>query len=165
MGSISSTLKLAASRKILMWRTCDTTYTTCFTACVNKPIHDIPHFPASQSKLMCSLSMGFWGQHLKHGDRRTALHQRKRMRREALRTIQSAGRRWRALYSHYYKTNRLNSKGCDKKEIRFGSNSWSSFVSLQSWLAADCPNLRVLSVEYDSHLSDWMSKCPAENQR
>uniref|UniRef100_A0A672Z668 Protein SERAC1 n=1 Tax=Sphaeramia orbicularis TaxID=375764 RepID=A0A672Z668_9TELE len=35
----------------------------------------------------------------------------------------------------------------------------------KSWLAADCPNLRILSVEYDSHLSDWMSKCPAENQR
>lgn len=35
----------------------------------------------------------------------------------------------------------------------------------QSWLAADCPNLRVLSVEYDTHLSDWRAKCPAENQR
>ncbi|XP_074541877.1 protein SERAC1 isoform X2 [Halichoeres trimaculatus] len=35
----------------------------------------------------------------------------------------------------------------------------------KSWLAADCPNLRVLSVEYDSHLSDWMAQCPAENQR
>ncbi|XP_041831700.1 protein SERAC1 isoform X2 [Melanotaenia boesemani] len=35
----------------------------------------------------------------------------------------------------------------------------------KSWLAADCPNLRILSVEYDSHLSDWMAKCPAENQR
>lgn len=35
----------------------------------------------------------------------------------------------------------------------------------ESWLAADCPNLRVLSVEYDSHLSDWKAKCPAENQR
>ncbi|KAK9531501.1 hypothetical protein VZT92_010922 [Zoarces viviparus] len=35
----------------------------------------------------------------------------------------------------------------------------------KSWLAADCPNLRVLSVEYDSHLSDWMAKCPAEKQR
>lgn len=35
----------------------------------------------------------------------------------------------------------------------------------KSWLAADCPNLRVLTVEYDSHLSDWMAKCPAENQR
>ncbi|XP_033999585.1 protein SERAC1 [Trematomus bernacchii] len=35
----------------------------------------------------------------------------------------------------------------------------------KSWLAADCPNLRVLSVEYDSHLSDWMAKCPVENQR
>lgn len=35
----------------------------------------------------------------------------------------------------------------------------------KSWLAADCPNLRVLSVEYDSHLSDWMAHCPAENRR
>ncbi|XP_029281840.1 protein SERAC1 [Cottoperca gobio] len=35
----------------------------------------------------------------------------------------------------------------------------------KSWLAADCPNLRVLTVEYDSHLSDWMAKCPVENQR
>ncbi|XP_061667967.1 protein SERAC1 [Syngnathoides biaculeatus] len=35
----------------------------------------------------------------------------------------------------------------------------------KTWLAADCPNLRVLSVEYDSHLSDWLAKCPAENQR
>uniref|UniRef100_A0A3B3YT83 Protein SERAC1 n=1 Tax=Poecilia mexicana TaxID=48701 RepID=A0A3B3YT83_9TELE len=31
----------------------------------------------------------------------------------------------------------------------------------KSWLAADCPNLRVLSVEYDSHLSDWMANCPS----
>ncbi|XP_051907996.1 protein SERAC1 isoform X1 [Hippocampus zosterae] len=35
----------------------------------------------------------------------------------------------------------------------------------KTWLAADCPNLRVLSVEYDSHLSDWVAECPAENQR
>uniref|UniRef100_A0A8B9L4Q7 Protein SERAC1 n=1 Tax=Astyanax mexicanus TaxID=7994 RepID=A0A8B9L4Q7_ASTMX len=35
----------------------------------------------------------------------------------------------------------------------------------KSWLAADCPNLRILSVEYDTHLSDWRAKCPVENQR
>ncbi|XP_051501289.1 protein SERAC1-like [Myxocyprinus asiaticus] len=35
----------------------------------------------------------------------------------------------------------------------------------KSWLAADCPNLRILSVEYDTNLSDWKAKCPAENQR
>ncbi|KAK2884254.1 hypothetical protein Q8A67_017891 [Cirrhinus molitorella] len=35
----------------------------------------------------------------------------------------------------------------------------------KSWLAADCPNLRILSVEYDTHLSDWKAKCPVENQR
>lgn len=39
------------------------------------------------------------------------------------------------------------------------------YCHFQSWLAADCPNLRILSVEYDSHLSDWMAQCPAENQR
>ncbi|XP_063078809.1 protein SERAC1 isoform X2 [Engraulis encrasicolus] len=35
----------------------------------------------------------------------------------------------------------------------------------KSWLASDCPYLRILSVEYDTHLSDWRAKCPAENQR
>ncbi|XP_041038807.1 protein SERAC1 isoform X4 [Carcharodon carcharias] len=35
----------------------------------------------------------------------------------------------------------------------------------KTWLAADCPSLRILSVEYDSHLSDWRSKCPMENER
>ncbi|XP_035279477.1 protein SERAC1 isoform X2 [Anguilla anguilla] len=35
----------------------------------------------------------------------------------------------------------------------------------KSWLAADCPHLRILSVEYDTHLSDWRAKCPVENQR
>ncbi|XP_048392552.1 protein SERAC1 isoform X2 [Stegostoma tigrinum] len=35
----------------------------------------------------------------------------------------------------------------------------------KTWLTADCPNLRILSVEYDSHLSDWRSKCPVENER
>ncbi|XP_028858727.1 protein SERAC1 isoform X2 [Denticeps clupeoides] len=35
----------------------------------------------------------------------------------------------------------------------------------KTWLAADCPYIRVLSVEYDTHLSDWRAKCPAENQR
>ncbi|XP_064411996.1 protein SERAC1 isoform X2 [Latimeria chalumnae] len=34
----------------------------------------------------------------------------------------------------------------------------------KTWLAADCPNLRILSVEYDSHLSDWRTKCPTENE-
>ncbi|KAJ8270590.1 hypothetical protein GJAV_G00116830 [Gymnothorax javanicus] len=35
----------------------------------------------------------------------------------------------------------------------------------KSWLAEDCPHLRILSVEYDTHLSDWRAKCPVENQR
>ncbi|MBN3300178.1 SRAC1 protein, partial [Amia calva] len=35
----------------------------------------------------------------------------------------------------------------------------------KTWLAADCPSVRVLSVEYDTHLSDWRATCPAEKHR
>ncbi|XP_030802128.1 protein SERAC1 isoform X3 [Camarhynchus parvulus] len=35
----------------------------------------------------------------------------------------------------------------------------------KTWLASDCPSLRIISVEYDTHLSDWKSKCPVEAQR
>ncbi|XP_014805996.1 PREDICTED: protein SERAC1 [Calidris pugnax] len=35
----------------------------------------------------------------------------------------------------------------------------------KSWLASDCPALRIISVEYDTHLSDWKAKCPVEAHR
>uniref|UniRef100_A0A8D0EB41 Protein SERAC1 n=1 Tax=Salvator merianae TaxID=96440 RepID=A0A8D0EB41_SALMN len=35
----------------------------------------------------------------------------------------------------------------------------------KTWLAADCPSLRIISVEYDTHLSDWRTKCPVESYR
>ncbi|XP_069811069.1 protein SERAC1 [Dendropsophus ebraccatus] len=35
----------------------------------------------------------------------------------------------------------------------------------KDWLAEDCPALRIISVEYDTHLSDWKAKCPADNHR
>ncbi|XP_068087959.1 protein SERAC1 [Hyperolius riggenbachi] len=35
----------------------------------------------------------------------------------------------------------------------------------KDWLAADCPSLRIISVEYDTHLSDWNVKCPADSHR
>ncbi|KAM4771664.1 protein SERAC1 [Rhinophrynus dorsalis] len=35
----------------------------------------------------------------------------------------------------------------------------------KAWLATDCPSLRIISVEYDTHLSDWKAKCTAENYR
>ncbi|XP_029452522.1 protein SERAC1 isoform X2 [Rhinatrema bivittatum] len=35
----------------------------------------------------------------------------------------------------------------------------------KTWLAADCPALRIISVEYDTHLSDWRAKCPEESYR
>ncbi|XP_048344048.1 protein SERAC1 isoform X2 [Sphaerodactylus townsendi] len=35
----------------------------------------------------------------------------------------------------------------------------------KTWLASDCPMLRIISVEYDTHLSDWRVKCPVESYR
>ncbi|MEE6475387.1 hypothetical protein FKM82_010736 [Ascaphus truei] len=35
----------------------------------------------------------------------------------------------------------------------------------KAWLAEDCPALRIISVEYDTHLSDWKAKCPVDNHR
>ncbi|OWK01897.1 SERAC1 [Cervus elaphus hippelaphus] len=34
----------------------------------------------------------------------------------------------------------------------------------KSWLARDCPALRIISVEYDTSLSDWRAKCPTERK-
>jgi len=35
----------------------------------------------------------------------------------------------------------------------------------KDWLPADYPNVRVLSVQYDSSLSEWLLTCPAEKER
>jgi len=32
----------------------------------------------------------------------------------------------------------------------------------KTWLARDCPALRIISVEYDTSLSDWRTRCPME---
>ncbi|CAG03599.1 unnamed protein product, partial [Tetraodon nigroviridis] len=64
-----------------------------------------------------------------------------------------------------FKTWRQKDRSTSEEKDETGGTDNYTELFLQSWLAADCPNLRVLSVEYDSHLSDWMSKCPAENQR
>uniref|UniRef100_A0A8C4YQX7 Protein SERAC1 n=1 Tax=Gopherus evgoodei TaxID=1825980 RepID=A0A8C4YQX7_9SAUR len=37
--------------------------------------------------------------------------------------------------------------------------------TVNTWLASDCPSLRIVSVEYDTHLSDWKTKCPIEDHR
>ncbi|XP_035473715.1 protein SERAC1 [Scophthalmus maximus] len=64
-----------------------------------------------------------------------------------------------------FKTWRQKDRNMSEEEKE--AESWDDYTECwpKSWLAADCPNLRVLSVEYDSHLSDWGAKCPAENQR
>ncbi|KAF5900259.1 protein SERAC1 isoform X1, partial [Clarias magur] len=58
-------------------------------------------------------------------------------------------------------------KDCDLTEVEKSAGIREDYTECwpKSWLAADCPNLRILSVEYDTHLSDWRAKCPAENQR
>lgn len=55
-------------------------------------------------------------------------------------------------------------KDCDGSEEKREEDDYTECWP-KSWLAADCPSVRILSVEYDSHLSDWRAKCPAENQR
>ncbi|KAG9347650.1 hypothetical protein JZ751_005222 [Albula glossodonta] len=58
-------------------------------------------------------------------------------------------------------------KDCDLTEEEKATGVREDYTECwpKSWLAADCPNLRILSVEYDTHLSDWRAKCPVENQR
>ncbi|XP_008837677.1 protein SERAC1 isoform X6 [Nannospalax galili] len=34
----------------------------------------------------------------------------------------------------------------------------------KTWLAKDCPALRIISVEYDTTLSDWRARCPTERK-
>ncbi|XP_016018243.1 protein SERAC1 isoform X1 [Rousettus aegyptiacus] len=34
----------------------------------------------------------------------------------------------------------------------------------KTWLARDCPTLRIISVEYDTSLSDWRARCPMERK-
>ncbi|XP_037597831.1 protein SERAC1 isoform X2 [Cebus imitator] len=34
----------------------------------------------------------------------------------------------------------------------------------KTWLAKDCPALRIISVEYDTSLSDWRARCPMERR-
>ncbi|XP_068926422.1 protein SERAC1 isoform X3 [Petaurus breviceps papuanus] len=54
---------------------------------------------------------------------------------------------------------------CDKLEIGKASDEecytqcWP-----KTWLARDCPGLRIISVEYDTNLSDWRAKCPVERK-
>ncbi|XP_048106285.1 protein SERAC1 [Alosa alosa] len=58
-------------------------------------------------------------------------------------------------------------KDLDQSEDGTGPRGREDYTECwpKSWLASDCPSLRILSVEYDTHLSDWRAKCPAENQR
>ncbi|XP_050805559.1 protein SERAC1 isoform X4 [Gopherus flavomarginatus] len=52
----------------------------------------------------------------------------------------------------------LDAKAFEGEEVY--SECWP-----KTWLASDCPSLRIVSVEYDTHLSDWKTKCPIEDHR
>uniref|UniRef100_A0A8C6UJP3 Protein SERAC1 n=1 Tax=Neogobius melanostomus TaxID=47308 RepID=A0A8C6UJP3_9GOBI len=64
-----------------------------------------------------------------------------------------------------FKTWRQKDRSISSEEDNTESSNDYTECWPKSWLAADCPNIRVLSVDYDTHLSDWTSSCPAENQR
>ena len=38
-------------------------------------------------------------------------------------------------------------------------------MHLQKWLPTALPGCRILCVEYDTRLSDWMDHCPYENDK
>jgi len=38
-------------------------------------------------------------------------------------------------------------------------------MAVKDWLADDCPHTRLISVEYETKLSDWGQQCPYELQR
>lgn len=50
------------------------------------------------------------------------------------------------------------------KEIDFVDPLYT-FCWPKDWLAVDCPNLRLLTVEYDTRLSNWSASCPYESER
>ncbi|XP_071506492.1 protein SERAC1-like [Diadema antillarum] len=35
----------------------------------------------------------------------------------------------------------------------------------KSWLAKDCPHMRIVTVSYDTQITDWASKCPFEGEK
>ncbi|XP_022097729.1 protein SERAC1-like [Acanthaster planci] len=35
----------------------------------------------------------------------------------------------------------------------------------KTWLAKDCPHMRVLTISYDTHMSEWSAKCPFESEK
>ncbi|XP_064269488.1 protein SERAC1 isoform X1 [Passer domesticus] len=55
----------------------------------------------------------------------------------------------------------------DRRSDRKASEGEEDYTQCwpKTWLASDCPSLRIISVEYDTHLSDWKAKCPVEAQR
>lgn len=116
--------------------------------------------------------MACWEQRLRRGVRKTVILQvMTRPRKGSETTTLNAGQRFNnflvntAMKKLRGKIIELTNVVCGvtgESEVR---NSDLILNFPQSWLAADCPNLRILSVEYDTHLSDWNAKCPVENQR
>ncbi|XP_064631236.1 protein SERAC1-like isoform X2 [Lineus longissimus] len=66
-----------------------------------------------------------------------------------------------------FKTWRQQDVGSDSKQTQESDNG-SEKQSLcwpKDWLAMDCPNVRILAVEYETQLSEWAPKCPFESEK
>ncbi|KAM6185321.1 protein SERAC1 isoform 2-T2 [Rhynchocyon petersi] len=55
---------------------------------------------------------------------------------------------------------------CDQAVTDKAAEDESSYTTCwpKTWLAQDCPTLRIISVEYDTSLSDWRARCPMERK-
>ncbi|XP_064454372.1 protein SERAC1 isoform X4 [Mirounga angustirostris] len=67
--------------------------------------------------------------------------------------VRSAFKTWRQQDSEQVLTDRIL-----EDEARY-TTCWP-----KTWLARDCPALRIISVEYDTSLSDWRTRCPMERK-
>lgn len=52
-------------------------------------------------------------------------------------------------------------------EQQLSKHTTSKFTDCwpKSWLAKDCPNIRILTITYDTQLTEWTSKCPFESEK
>ncbi|XP_033632514.1 protein SERAC1-like isoform X1 [Asterias rubens] len=35
----------------------------------------------------------------------------------------------------------------------------------KTWLAKDCPHMRIITISYDTHMSEWSAKCPFQSEK
>ncbi|KAG8444334.1 hypothetical protein GDO86_009500, partial [Hymenochirus boettgeri] len=63
-----------------------------------------------------------------------------------------------------FKTWRQQDRDEPLKETTAEENNYTECWP-KSWLAEDCPAVRILSIEYETQLSDWKARCPEDYNR